>query len=136
MTKNYLITGGAGFIGSNYVHRLLSRGETVTIYDNLSRAGASKNLAWLEETFGKGSSRLIVGDVADAAHLAEAAKDADVIAHLAGQVAVTTSVTNPREDFEANALGTFNAPIPINTDASSRNAANAINMRMNFSCLL
>ena len=109
MTRNYLVTGGAGFIGSNYVHRLLSRGENVTIYDNLSRAGASKNLAWLEETFGKNGSRLIVGDVADAAHLTEAAKDADVIVHLAGQVAVTTSVTNPREDFEANALGTFNA---------------------------
>ena len=108
MSKNYLITGGAGFIGSNYVHRLLGRGEHVTIYDNLSRAGASKNMAWLEETFGKEGSRLIVGDVADAPHLAEAAKDADVIVHLAGQVAVTTSVTNPREDFEANALGTFN----------------------------
>jgi CDP-paratose 2-epimerase len=108
MSKNYLITGGAGFIGSNYVHRLLDRGEHVTIYDNLSRAGASKNMAWLEETFGKNSSRLIVGDVADAAHLTEAAKDADVIVHLAGQVAVTTSVINPREDFEANALGTFN----------------------------
>jgi len=52
MSKNYLITGGAGFIGSNYVHRLLARGEHVTIYDNLSRAGASKNLAWLGETFG------------------------------------------------------------------------------------
>jgi len=63
----------------------------------------------LEETFGKNSSRLIVGDVADGAHLTEAAQDADVIVHLAGQVAVTTSVTNPREDFEANALGTFNA---------------------------
>jgi len=109
MSKNYLITGGAGFIGSNYVHRLLSRGEHVTIYDNLSRAGASKNLAWLEETFGEKSSRLIVGDVADANHLTEAAQDADVIVHLAGQVAVTTSVINPREDFEANALGTFNA---------------------------
>ena len=109
MSKNYLITGGAGFIGSNYVHRLLARGENVTIYDNLSRAGAPKNMAWLEETFGKNGSRLIVGDVADGAHLAEAAKDADVIVHLAGQVAVTTSVTNPREDFEANALGTFNA---------------------------
>ncbi|MBN1454025.1 MAG: GDP-mannose 4,6-dehydratase [Anaerolineales bacterium] len=109
MSKKYLVTGGAGFIGSNYVHRLLSRGEHVTIYDNLSRAGASKNLSWLEETFGKNSSRLIVGDVADAALLTEAAQDADVIVHLAGQVAVTTSVTNPREDFEANALGTFNA---------------------------
>jgi CDP-paratose 2-epimerase len=109
MSRNYLITGGAGFIGSNYVHRLLTRAENVTIYDNLSRGGASKNLAWLDETFGENSSRLIVGDVADGAHLAEAARDADVIIHLAGQVAVTTSVTNPREDFEANALGTFNA---------------------------
>ena len=109
MSKNYLITGGAGFIGSNYVYRLLSRGEHVTIYDNLSRAGASKNLAWLEDTFGRNSSRLVVEDVADAGHLAEAAVDADVIVHLAGQVAVTTSVTNPRDDFEANALGTFNA---------------------------
>ncbi|MGD8402693.1 MAG: GDP-mannose 4,6-dehydratase [Anaerolineales bacterium] len=109
MSKNYLITGGAGFIGSNYVHRLLSRGEHVTIYDNLSRAGASKNLAWLEETFGKDGSRLIVGNVADAPLLTQAAQDADIIVHLAGQVAVTTSVINPREDFEANALGTFNA---------------------------
>jgi len=109
MSKHYLVTGGAGFIGSNYVHRLLARGERVTIYDNLSRAGAPKNMAWLEETFGKNGCRLIVGDVADGAHLTEAVRDADVIAHLAGQVAVTTSVTNPREDFEANALGTFNA---------------------------
>jgi CDP-paratose 2-epimerase len=109
MSKKYLITGGAGFIGSNYVHRLLARSENVTIYDNLSRAGASKNMAWLQETFGENGSKLIVGDVADAAHLTEAAKDADVIVHLAGQVAVTTSVINPREDFEANALGTFNA---------------------------
>jgi CDP-paratose 2-epimerase len=108
MTKNYLVTGGAGFIGSNYVHRLLQRGEKVTIYDNLIRAGASKNLAWLEETFGKNGSKLIVGDVADAALLTDATRDADVIIHLAGQVAVTTSVMNPREDFEANALGTFN----------------------------
>src|SRR5574342_735583 len=109
MARNYLVTGGAGFIGSNYVHRLVQRGETVTIYDNLSRAGAPRNIAWLEQTFGKNAFRLIVGDVRDADQLAEAARDADVIVHLAGQVAVTTSVTNPREDFEANALGTFNA---------------------------
>ena len=63
MSKNYLITGGAGFIGSNYVHRLLARGEKVTIYDNLSRAGASKNRDWLEDSFGKDSIRLVVGDV-------------------------------------------------------------------------
>ena len=109
MARNYLITGGAGFIGSNYVHRLLSRGENVTIYDNLSRAGAPKNMDWLRESFGNHRTRLIQGDVANGTLLANSAKDADVIVHLAGQVAVTTSVTHPREDFEANALGTFNA---------------------------
>ena len=109
MTRNYFITGGAGFIGSNYVYRLVQRGENVTVYDNLSRAGAPKNVAWLEETFGKDAFRLIVGDLRNADLLAESASLADVIVHLAGQVTVTTSVTNPREDFEANALGTFNA---------------------------
>jgi CDP-paratose 2-epimerase len=108
MAKQYLITGGAGFIGSNYVHRLLERGEKVTVYDNLSRAGAPRNLAWLRETFGENSFRLVVGDVTDAALLTATAREADVIVHLAGQVAVTTSVTHPRQDFEANALGTFN----------------------------
>jgi nucleoside-diphosphate-sugar epimerase len=109
MARNYLITGGAGFIGSNYVHRLVERGENVTIYDNLSRAGAPRNIAWLEKTFGKDAFKLIVGDLRDAKLLEESARNADVIVHLAGQVAVTTSVTNPRDDFEANALGTFNA---------------------------
>jgi CDP-paratose 2-epimerase len=109
MARNYFITGGAGFIGSNYVHRLVGRGENVTIYDNLSRAGAPRNVAWLEQTFGRDAFRLIVGDLRDDKLLLESAQDADVIVHLAGQVAVTTSVTNPREDFEINALGTFNA---------------------------
>ena len=108
MSHNYFITGGAGFIGSNYVHRLLERGENVTIYDNLSRAGASRNLAWLQEKFGEKAFRLIVGDVRDAAQLTTSAHEADVIVHLAAQVAVTTSVTEPRPDFEINALGTFN----------------------------
>jgi len=109
MAHNYLVTGGAGFIGSNYVHRLVRRGEKVIIYDNLSRSGARRNIAWLEESFGKAAFRLIVGDLRDANLLTESVKDADIIVHLAGQVAVTTSVTNPRDDFEANALGTFNA---------------------------
>jgi CDP-paratose 2-epimerase len=109
MSRNYLVTGGAGFIGSNFVQKLLERGERVTVYDNLSRAGAPKNLIWLEQQFGKDSFRLIVGDIRDADKLSAAAQNADVIAHLAGQVAVTTSVTDPREDFECNALGTFNA---------------------------
>ena len=108
MSKNYFITGGAGFIGSNYAYRLLERGEKVTLYDNLSRAGAPRNLAWLEETFGKTGFRLVVGDVRDAALLTASSREAEVIVHLAGQVAVTTSVIKPREDFEINALGTFN----------------------------
>jgi len=108
MPKNYLVTGGAGFIGSNYVYRLLKRGENVTIYDNLSRAGALRNLDWLKKNFDASSFKVIVADVRDAASIADAAHSADVIVHLAGQVAVTTSVTNPREDFEANAFGTFN----------------------------
>ncbi len=109
MARNYLVTGGAGFIGSNYVRRLIQRGEKVTIYDNLSRAGAPRNIAWLEETFGKDAFRLIVGDLRSADLITESAREADIIVHLAGQVAVTTSVINPRDDFEVNALGTFNS---------------------------
>ncbi len=105
---HYLITGGAGFIGSNYVHRLLQRGERVTIYDNLSRRGALTNLDWLRATFGADAFRLIQGDVRDATLLASAVRDVDVIVHLASQVAVTTSVMHPREDFEINVTGTFN----------------------------
>lgn len=108
MSKNYFITGGAGFIGSNYSERLLRRGENVTIYDNLSRAGAPRNLKWLSETFGEKAFSFIDGDVRDAGLLAVAAREADIIVHLAGQVAVTTSVLKPREDFEINAVGTFN----------------------------
>jgi CDP-paratose 2-epimerase len=109
MARNYFITGGAGFIGSNYVHRLVQRGENVTVYDNLSRAGAPRNVDWLKQAFGDNAFKLIVGDLRDDKLLTESAREADVIVHLAGQVAVTTSVVNPRDDFEANALGTFNA---------------------------
>lgn len=108
MTRKYLVTGGAGFIGSNYVNRLLQRGEDVTVYDNLSRAGAPHNLAWLRTTHGADAFRLVQGDVRDASLFTATAREADVIVHLASQVAVTTSVQHPREDFETNAIGTFN----------------------------
>jgi len=108
MTRHYLITGGAGFIGSNYVSRLLKRGEKVTVFDNLSRRGSQLNLEWLRGTFGSNAFELIQGDVRNKDAIREAAADADVIVHLAAQVAVTTSVTDPREDFEINAGGTFN----------------------------
>ncbi|HTP10598.1 MAG TPA: NAD-dependent epimerase/dehydratase family protein [Anaerolineae bacterium] len=104
-----LITGGAGFIGSNAAHRFLQRGAQVTIFDNLSRRGSISNLDWLHAQHGADSFRLIHADVHDADRLAEAARGQDVILHYAGQVAVTTSVQNPRGDFEDNALGTFNA---------------------------
>lgn len=109
MTKKYLVTGGAGFIGSNFVSRLLNRGEDVKIFDNLSRAGSARNLEWLKQTYGADAFQLIQGDVRDADAIQKAAVDADVIVHLAAQVAVTTSVVDPRNDFEINALGTFNA---------------------------
>jgi CDP-paratose 2-epimerase len=108
MSRHFLITGGAGFIGSNYVTRLLQRGEKVTIYDNLSRAGAPINIQWLYDNFGNDSFDLIIGDVRDISMVNKAVEKADVIVHLAAQVAVTTSVLDPREDFEINAMGTFN----------------------------
>ncbi len=106
--KKYFVTGGAGFIGSNYVADLIRKGQDVTIYDNLSRAGAYHNIEWLTQQFGKDAFRLIVGDVRDGNKLEKEIRKPDVVAHFAGQVAVTTSVLDPREDFEINALGTFN----------------------------
>ncbi len=102
-----LVTGACGFIGSNLVHRLLARGEEVVAFDNLSRRGSEKNAAWLEQQHGS-KFKLTRGDIRDAAALVQAARDADIIYHLAAQVAVTTSVADPRTDFEINALGTFN----------------------------
>ncbi len=108
MSDLTLITGGAGFIGSNYASRCISRGEKIVIFDNLSRAGSKRNLKWLEDKYGKGSFELVVGDVRDADAIQAAARNASKILHLAAQVAVTTSVTDPRNDFDINALGTFN----------------------------
>lgn len=104
---NTLITGGAGFIGSNLAHKLMAGGHTVIIYDNLSRLGADKNVAWLRAECGNRWT-LLQADVRDPQGLRQAAAHADVIYHLAAQVAVTISVEQPRHDFEVNALGTFN----------------------------
>lgn len=105
-----LITGGAGFIGSNLAERLLERGHTVTIFDNLSRPRTPHNLAWLRERALAlpGTLRFIEGDVRDAPAIAAAVAGVEAVFHLASQVAVTTSVRDPRTDFEINALGTFN----------------------------
>ena len=104
-----LITGGAGFIGSNYAARCLARREKVVIFDNLSRRGADRNIEWLSDRFDRKAFELIREDIRNVAAIQDAAKGADKILHLAAQVAVTTSVTDPRTDFEINAGGTFNA---------------------------
>jgi len=108
MALNYFITGGAGFIGSNYASRLISRGEKVIIFDNLSRKGADLNIKWLKEIYGEKSFLFVKGDIRDYDSLCKNIKASDVICHFAAQVAVTTSVRKPREDFEINALGTLN----------------------------
>jgi CDP-paratose 2-epimerase len=106
-TKKILITGGAGFIGSNSARYFGARNWSVTVLDNLSRAGTDKNLRWLRDGM---TFDFEHADVRDAASvdgiLAENRFDA--ILHLAAQVAVTTSVAEPRTDFAINALGTFN----------------------------
>lgn len=102
-----LITGGAGFIGSNLTAYFLRAGHQITVFDNFSRRGSKANLAWLQATFPQNLT-VVQGDVREAASIAAAAQGQAAIFHLAGQVAVTTSVLNPREDFEINALGTFN----------------------------
>ena len=103
-----IITGGAGFIGSNAASRYLRRGEHVVVVDNLSREGVGKNLEWLRSQGSLEFARLDIRDAGELCRLFRAHRDADRILHLAAQVAVTTSVTSPREDFEINALGTFN----------------------------
>ncbi|MEQ8515721.1 MAG: GDP-mannose 4,6-dehydratase [Chromatocurvus sp.] len=106
--STWLLTGGAGFIGSNYAARLLARGETVILFDNLSRGGSRVNLQWLQEEHTGGQLEFVAGDVRDQAALRELLPRAEVVVHLAAQVAVTNSVVSPREDFEINALGTLN----------------------------
>jgi CDP-paratose 2-epimerase len=101
-----LITGGAGFIGTNLAHRLLRQGRRVLLFDNLSRSGVEQNARWLEQVHGR-RVQLIVGDVRDRGALARAAAHAGQVFHLAAQVAVTTSLADPRSDFETNVCGTF-----------------------------
>ncbi len=102
-----LITGGAGFVGANLADRLAGSGRTVLIYDSLARPGVEKNLRWLRERHGNriGVER---ADVRDRACLAEAVARAGQVFHLAAQVAVTTSVSDPIGDFEVNLRGTLN----------------------------
>jgi CDP-paratose 2-epimerase len=100
-----LITGGAGFIGSNLADHYLKRGFETVVYDDLSRQGVEKNLAWLKETHPK----LVFhkSDIRDFEKLKKAMQGAFVVYHMASQVAVTSSVKSPLKDFGINALGTL-----------------------------
>lgn len=102
-----LITGGAGFIGCNAAASLMQRGDQVTILDNLSRAGTEDNLKWVQS---QGDVAFTRGDVRDPGAVEQALKQhrPEAVIHLAAQVAVTTSVVDPRTDFDINALGTLN----------------------------
>ncbi|SEQ91502.1 CDP-paratose 2-epimerase [Faunimonas pinastri] len=102
-----VVTGGAGFLGSNLVANLASQGEDVLIVDTLARPRVEENLNWLKERHG---NRIAFerSDVRDAGKMAEAIRGAKAVVHLAAQVAVTTSVTDPVSDFEINARGTLN----------------------------
>jgi CDP-paratose 2-epimerase len=102
-----IITGGAGFIGTNLAHRLLSQGERVMVFDNLSRPGVERNLRWLLDTHGK-RVQVEFADVRNPYALRRAVRNASHVFHFAAQVAVTTSLANPRHDFDVNALGTLN----------------------------
>jgi len=105
-SRPILVTGGAGFIGCNIADRLADGGHEVIVYDALSRPGVETNLAWLQERHG---SKIvpIVADVRDEDSLARAAREAKAVFHMAAQVAVTTSLVDPREDFDINIRGTL-----------------------------
>lgn len=109
-----LITGGLGFIGSHAASYYAEKGNEIIIIDNFSRAkifGLSNktslyNLEYLKNNFS--NVNFINGDIRDFDLIKENMKDIDIVIHTAAQVAVTTSIKDPRTDFEINALGTFN----------------------------
>jgi CDP-paratose 2-epimerase len=101
-----LITGGAGFIGTNLSCYFARQGDEVVVYDNLSRSGVKENAHWLRERYP--NVRFVPADIRDPRALAEACQGVDRIYHLAAQVAVTTSVLDPRTDYEVNLGGTLN----------------------------
>ena len=104
--KTILITGGAGFIGSNLAARLLERGCRVRIFDSLARPGVSSNLEWLTDAHGDRVEE-VVADLRDHDQLARAVRGVDAVYHFAAQVAVTTSLADPRMDFDVNLGATF-----------------------------
>jgi CDP-paratose 2-epimerase len=107
--KQVLITGGAGFVGVNVAKHYLTEGHKVVVFDNFSRSGCTENRSWLKTSENAENLIIIQGDIRWPPDLlAAAVESSDALFHFAAQVAVTTSVTDPRHDFEVNAQGTFN----------------------------
>ncbi|MDQ6671104.1 MAG: GDP-mannose 4,6-dehydratase [Chloroflexota bacterium] len=105
-----IVTGGAGFIGSNLAAAFLQDGWQVTIFDSLQRPGSERNLDWLQSQPNAAQLRFIQGDVRDTALVRSVvgAPDVHLVFHFAAQTAVTTSVVNPRDDLDINIIGTHN----------------------------
>jgi CDP-paratose 2-epimerase len=102
-----LITGGAGFVGTNAAVRMIGEGHRVRVLDNLSRAGVEDNLSWLTDTHGD-AVEAVVGDVRDPETVRRALEGVDSVLHFAAQVAVTTSLDDPAQDASVNLFGTLN----------------------------
>jgi CDP-paratose 2-epimerase len=102
-----LVTGGAGFIGCNLADQLAREGHDVLVYDALARAGVETNMTWLKKRHPERITT-VIGDIRDDGAVADAARDASAVLHFAAQVAVTTSLVEPREDFDINIRGTLN----------------------------
>jgi CDP-paratose 2-epimerase len=116
-----IVTGGAGFIGSNVSAAFLRDGHRVTIFDSLARPGVERNLAWLQSQARGGALQFVRGDVRNA-NLVQSvvgAGDVHLVFHFAAQTAVTTSLVNPREDLEINALGTHNVLEAVRQSSAS-----------------
>ena len=116
-SRPVLITGGSGFIGTNLAHRILSEGRPVLLFDSLARPGVEQNLRWLRNTHGK-LVDVIIADVRDPDAVGRAVQRAGQVFHFAAQVAVTTSLTDPIDDFEVNARGTLNVLEAIRAQAT------------------
>ena len=104
----WLVTGGAGFIGTNLVSHLIGSGHEAIILDDMSRAGVEANASFLHDKFGVDICRVDVADAAGVADFFAHNGPFDAVAHLAGQVSLMASIDDPVRDFEVNARGTLN----------------------------
>lgn len=102
-----LVTGGAGFIGTNIASRILDSGRPVVVLDNMSRSGVDQNALWLKQRYGA-NVRIILGDVRNRTDIKRATEGVGHVFHLAAQTAVTESLADPLSDFETNTVGTIN----------------------------